>query len=49
MIINHEADITPAVLAKSSDPRFVEVYSNDDPNLDTDVQCGVTRSLVGPA
>jgi catechol 1,2-dioxygenase len=27
--------------------QFSQVYSSDDPNLDTDVQFGVTRALVG--
>ena len=27
--------------------QFAQVYSNDDPNLDSDVQFGVTRALVG--
>jgi catechol 1,2-dioxygenase len=27
--------------------QFSQVYSSDDPNLETDVQFGVTRSLVG--
>ncbi|SNS64648.1 catechol 1,2-dioxygenase [Noviherbaspirillum humi] len=27
--------------------QFSQVYSNDDPNLETDVQFGVTRALVG--
>jgi hydroxyquinol 1,2-dioxygenase len=28
-------------------PQFSQVYSSDDPHLDTDVQFGVTRALVG--
>ena len=27
--------------------QFSQVYSSDDPNLETDVQFGVTRALVG--
>src|SRR5690606_20720882 len=27
--------------------QFAQVYSHDDPNLDTDVQFGVTQALVG--
>ena len=27
--------------------QFSQVYSSDDPNLDTDVQFGVTRALIG--
>jgi hydroxyquinol 1,2-dioxygenase len=27
--------------------QFSQVYSNDDPNLETDVQFGVTEALVG--
>ena len=27
--------------------QFSQVYSNDDPNLETDVQFGVTAALVG--
>ena len=27
--------------------QFSQVYSSDDPNLDTDVQFGVTQTLVG--
>jgi hydroxyquinol 1,2-dioxygenase len=28
--------------------QFSQVYSSDDPNLDTDVQFGVTKALIGP-
>jgi len=27
--------------------QFAQVYSSDDPNLETDVQFGVTRALIG--
>ena len=27
--------------------QFAQVYSNDDPNLETDVQFGVTKALIG--
>jgi catechol 1,2-dioxygenase len=39
--------IDPALVKPGYKTQFSQVYSSDDPNLDTDVQFAVTHKLVG--